>query len=99
VACLVCTTEQLEREFARVFGDGEAVPEKLWIDHWHDDATFIRAVYDDEFPSAGADRLLVLRNRLQSLYGTTADVTIVIFLEDADWQFFAAHRLSIHLAR
>ena len=96
--CLHVTTEQLEKEFVAVFGDGLAVPSKCWVDHYHDYATYIRAVYDREFSARGADRLITLRNRLQKLYGSRSDVTIVIFLDDHGWDYFAAHRLAIHLA-
>ena len=95
--CLVVTTEQLEREFLKVFGDGQSVPVKCWVDHFHDDHTFIRAVFPGEFTAERADRLLVLRRRLQDLYGSKSTVSIVIHLEDFDWDYFAAHRLYIHL--
>lgn len=94
--CLVVSTEQLEREFTRIFADGKAVPKKCWIDHYHDYHTFLRAVYDEQFSSRAADRMLTLRTTLQSLYGMTADVSVVIFLHDADWDDWAAHRLWIH---
>jgi len=96
---LTLTTEQLEREFVRVFSDGVAVPDKLWVETFHDDASYIRAVYAREFPSVAADRLMRLRDALVDQYGHDAHVAIVVFFEDEDWPFFAAHRLNIHLAR
>lgn len=96
---LTLTTEQLEREFVRVFADGVAVPDKLWVETFHEEASYIRAVYSREFPSVAADRLLRLRDSLLDQYGPDSDVTIVVHFEDADWAFFAAHRLNIHLAR
>lgn len=93
------TTEQLEAEFVKVFGDGEFVPDKLWVEQFHTEASYIRAVYASEFPAKAADRLMDLRGRLKIQYGPDADVVISVFFEDADWSFFATHRLNIHLAR
>ena len=45
MACLHLTTEQLEKEFVAVFGDGVATPTKLWVDHFHSHHTFIRVVF------------------------------------------------------
>lgn len=99
MACLHVTTEQLEEEFVAVFGDGEAVPTKLWVDHFHAHHTFIRAVFPNEFTGKAADRLLDLKRRLLRRYGfKSAELSIVVFLADGDWDFFAAHRLNIHLA-
>jgi hypothetical protein len=96
VSCLNVTTEQLEREFVRVFGDGRAVPEKCWIDHFHDYGSFLRAVYSQEFGNLAATRLLGLRSTLQALYGADSCVAIVVLLNDATWKDIAAHRLWIH---
>ena len=97
MACLHLTTEQLEAEFVAVFGDGVAVPVKLWVDHYHDYHTFIRVVFK-RFDGKGADRLQDLRDRLMSRYGfRQAELSVVVFLDDDDWDFFAAHRLHIHL--
>lgn len=96
--CLVVTTEQLEREFLRIFADGRHVPVKCWVDHFHDYHTFLRAVYADSFSASGIDRMLELRSTLQSLYGAHSTTSITIFLQDNDWDFFAAHRLLIHTA-
>ena len=95
--CLVVSTEQLEKEFVRIFRDGEGVPDRCWVDHFHDFHTFIRAVYRGHLTAKGADRLMSLRSTLQDLYGAKSDVSIVIFLEDHDWEYWAAHRLWIHL--
>lgn len=96
MACLHVTTEQLEKEFVAVFGDGVAVPLKLWVDHFHDYHTFIRVVFH-RFTGKGADRLQDLRDRLMDRYGfKQAELSVVVFLEDADWDEFAAHRLWIH---
>lgn len=99
MACLHITTPQLEREFGRIFADGVAVPSKCWVDHYHDYHTYIRAVYGEKFPAVAADKLLELRRVLQDLYGPKASVSIVVFLNDDEWPFFAAHRLYIHTAR
>lgn len=99
VTTLNITTEQLEAEFVLTFGDGSHVPDKLWVEHFHNEATYIRAVYSREFSGGAVDRLQYLRRRLIKLYGTDADVCVVVHLEDEDWSFFAAHRLAIHLAR
>lgn len=97
MACLPLTTEQLEEEFRVVFGDGIAVPKKLWVDHYHDYHTFVRAVFG-KFNGKAADRLQDLRDRLMDRYGfKQAELSVVVFLEDDDWDFFAAHRLHIHL--
>ena len=99
MACLHLTTEQLEAEFVAVFGDGVAVPKKLWVDHYHDYHTFIRVVFG-RFNGLTADRLQYLRDRLMEKYGyKQAELSVVVFLDDDDWDFFAAHRLHIHLAR
>lgn len=98
MACLPITTEQLEEEFVAVFGDGVAVPTKLWVDHYHDYHTFIRAVFR-RFNGKSADRLQDLRDRLMARYGfKQAELSVVVFLNDDDWEFFAAHRLHIHIA-
>jgi len=98
MACLHLTTEQLEAEFVAVFGDGVSVPKKLWVDHYHDYHTFIRVVFG-RFNGKGADRLQNLRDRLMEKYGyKQAELSVVVFLNDDDWEFFAAHRLHIHLA-
>lgn len=99
MACLPVTTEQLEQEFVAVFGDGKGVPAKLWIDHYHAHHTFVRAVYPEEFTGEAADRLMDLRRRLLKRYGfKSAELSVVVFLQDDDWDFFAAHRLHIHMA-
>jgi hypothetical protein len=90
------TTEQLEDEFVRVFKDGNHVPTKCWIDHFHDYHSFLRAVYAGEFTARAADRLMALRATLQGLYGPKSSVTIVVMLDDHDWDWHAAHRLWIH---
>lgn len=98
MACLHLTTKQLEAEFAAVFGDGDSVPVKLWVDHYHDYHTFMRVVCPS-FTATAADRLMSLRDRLMSRYGyAAAELSIVIFMNDDDWGFFAAHRLNIHTA-
>ena len=99
MACLHLTTKQLEHEFAAVFSDGEAVPTKLWVDHFHDYHTFMRVVCP-RFTAASADKLTHLRDRLMSRYGyKSAELSIVVFMNDDDWAYFAAHRLNIHTAR
>jgi hypothetical protein len=98
MACLHVTTEQLEEEFVAVFGDGVSVPVKLWVDHYHDYHTFIRVVFK-RFNGKGADKLQDFRDRLMERYGfKQAELSVVVFLDDNDWAFFAAHRLQIHLA-
>lgn len=98
MACLHLTTEQLEKEFVAVFGDGVAVPTKLWVDHFHSHHTFIRVVFS-KFTGRGADRLQDLRDRLMVKYGyKSAELSVVVFLQDDSWEYFAAHRLHIHLA-
>jgi hypothetical protein len=98
MACLHVTTEQLEEEFVAVFGDGVSVPVKLWVDHYHDYHTFIRVVFK-RFNGKGADKLQDFRDRLMERYGfKQAELSVVVFLDDNDWTFFAAHRLQIHLA-
>lgn len=94
--CLQVTTEQLEREFVRIFKDGRDVPDRCWLDHFHDYHSFLRAVYSRKFTSRACDRMLSLRSTLQALYGMDTDVTIVVFLQDQDWEYYAAHRLLIH---
>lgn len=94
--CLVVTTEQLEREFARIFADGNDVPTKCWLEHFHDYHSFLRAVYPQQFTPRAVDRLMSLRSTLQDLYGAIATVSIVIHLHDAPWDDLAAHRLWIH---
>lgn len=99
MACLDITTDQLESEFVRVFGDGEYVPDKLWVDSFHDHASFLRAVYAKDFSHTAADRLVYLRRSLIETYGDKkTELAVVVFLQDADWDFFAAHRLMIHIA-
>lgn len=90
------TTEQLEREFLKIFKDGRDVPTKCWIEHYHDYHSFLRAIYAGEFTARAADRLMKLRAALQGLYGKRSSVTIVIMLDDHDWDWLAAHRLLIH---
>lgn len=97
MACLHLTTEQLEAEFVAVFGDGVNAPVKLWVDHYHDYHTFLRVVFK-RFDGKAADRLSVLRDRLLARCGyKSAELSIVVFLDDDDWDFYAAHRLHIHL--
>ena len=99
MACLNVTTKQLEEEFVAVFGDGGSVPVKLWVDHYHDYHTFIRVVFQ-RFNGKGADRLQDFRDRLMERYGfKQAELSVVVFMSDNDWAFFAAHRTQIHLAR
>ena len=99
MACLHVTTKQLEEEFVAVFGDGVSVPVKLWVDHYHDYHTFIRVVFK-RFNGKGADKLQDFRDRLMERYGfKQAELSVVVFLDDNDWAFFAAHRLQIHLAQ
>ena len=98
MSLLHVTTEQLEDEFLRIFADGRCVPEKCWLEHYHDYHTFLRAVYATEFGNECADRMLELRAVLKKLYGAKTDVAIVVHLEDATWAEFAAHRLNVHLA-
>ena len=99
MACLHVTTEQLEEEFVAVFGDGVSVPVKLWVDHYPDYHTFIRVVFK-RFNGKGADKLQDFRDRLMERYGfKQAELSVVVFLDDNDWTFFAAHRLQIHLAQ
>ena len=98
MACLNLTTKQLEQEFVAVFCDGVVTPTKLWVDHYHSHHTFIRVVFT-KFTGKGADRLQDLRDRLMVKYGyKSAELSIVVFMDDNDWEFFAAHRLHIHLA-
>lgn len=97
MAALNVTTDQLEREFVRVFADGVDVPEKLWVESFHEYASFLRAVYPKEFSGRAADKLLELRAVLLDLYGP-ADMVVVVMFEDRDWEYWAAHRLVIHLA-
>ena len=98
MACLNVTTEQLEKEFVAVFGDGVEVPTKLWVDHYHDYHTFLRVVFP-KFTDKGADRLMDLRDRLMKRYGfKQAELSIVVFMGDDEWAYFAAHRLNIHTA-
>lgn len=99
MACLHVTTEQLEEEFVAVFGDGVSVPVKIWVDHYHDYHTFIRVVFK-RFNGKGADKLQDFRDRLMERYGLKqAELSVVVFMDDNDWTFFAAHRLQIHLAQ
>lgn len=97
--CLVITTKQLEREFSDVFADGRYMPSKCWVEHFHADATYLRAVYDRSFPVRGVERMELLRRRIVKKFGPKADVVVVLMLDDADWDWFAAHRLLIHAAR
>lgn len=98
MACLAITTAQLEHEFNHVWADGQDVPKKLWLDHYHTDTTFIRAVFPKKFGPAAADKLIELRGRLQSLYGGETDVGIVVFLRDHPWKFFERHARQIEQA-
>jgi len=99
MACLQVTTAQLQEEFVAVFGGGASVPVKLWVDHYHDYHTFIRVVFT-RFNGKGADLLADFRDRLMDRYGfKQAELSVVVFMHDADWAFFAAHRTHIHLAR
>ena len=99
MACMPLTTKQLETEYVSVFSDGDSTPTKLWVDHYHDYHTFIRAVFP-KFTGRGADRMMDLRDRLMKKHGfKSAELSVVVFMNDDEWDYFAAHRLHIHLAR
>ena len=97
MSILSVSTEQLTSEFREIWKDGRELPQKCWVEHFHNDHTFIRAVFAKHFTSRGVDRMLKLRRVLQRQYGKETSVTVVIHMTDHDYDWFAAHRLFIHL--
>lgn len=97
---LIVTREQLETATATVYADSAHAPTNIWIDHFGDDWSYIRATYPSEFCGACAKRLMWLRSLVSELSGNGPNVTVCIYMGDTaeqlaeDRQRFVRNRLS-----
>lgn len=93
--------KQLEEATYLVYGeDGEHAPTNVWIDHFDEGWSFVRATFPSEFCGRCATRLMKLREVLQGLSANAATVTICVYMGDTaktlpeDRQAFVRNRLA-----
>lgn len=97
---LAITREQLEAATRTVYGDEQHAPNNVWIDHWDQDWSYLRATYETEFCGKCAKKLMVLRQLISDASGNTPNVTVVIYVGDVDsWlpdrrQAFVRNRIA-----
>lgn len=81
---LSVTREQLEAATKKVYGDEQHAPNNVWIDHWDQDWSYLRATYETEFCGRCAKKLMHLRQILIDRSGNAPNVTVVIYVGGDD---------------
>jgi len=77
------TTEELQAATLAVFGlDPQHAPNDVWIDHFDEGHSYVRAAYRQEFCRTCARRLLQLVKRLRFWSGNDPTITVVIYVGD-----------------
>jgi len=83
MARLNCNVDQLVQVVRTIYShDQQYMPAKVWIDDFHGIHTYLRATFRDGYSNRHLDRLLDLRRHLTKLYGSDADVTLVVYPKD-----------------
>lgn len=95
------TQQQLEEATYLVYGEEPShAPTNVWVDHWDDGWSFVRATFPEEFCGRCATRLMKLREVLQGLSGNRASVTICVYMGSTpktlpeDRQLFVRNRIA-----
>jgi hypothetical protein len=97
MAMLVITADQLVAMAAVVWHDREHMPAQLWVDHFHQDHTFLRATYPEELCRVCLDRLHEFKKAILQIYGPDADVTVVIYEDEIPVEEAVARSTTINL--
>lgn len=97
---IVITREQLEAVTATVYSDDQHAPRNVWVDHFDEDWSYLRATFPTEFCGQCAKRLMWLRSMISELSGNAPNVTVCIYVGEAadtlaeSRQQFVRNRLS-----
>lgn len=91
------TPEQLTEACRQVYAPGgyDHAPAQLFIEHYANDTTFLRATFPEKFTHAAACKLDQLRGNLLSVYGAKANVVFCIYYARMDPEDLARHALAI----
>jgi hypothetical protein len=79
---LTITADELVEVAKIVWHDREHMPAQIWVDHLHQDHTFLRATYPKEMCKKCLDRLYEFKQTILAIYGPDADLTIVLYEEE-----------------
>lgn len=84
-----------------IYGDdAEHAPRDVWVDHWDENWSYLRATFPSEFCAKCARRLLLLLKLLAETSGNEPNTTIVVYMGDTvdtladDRQSFVRNRLA-----
>lgn len=84
MAALQITREQLEQATTKVYADELHAPTNVWVDHWDDDWSYIRATFENEFCGQCAKKLMVLRQLVSDASGNAPNVTVCIYVGEVE---------------
>jgi hypothetical protein len=98
---LIVTEEELRAATVAIYGlEVEHAPRDVWVDHFDENWSYVRATFPTEFCGKCATRLLLLVKMLRESSGNDADATIVVYMGDnvdtlaEDRQAFVRNRLA-----
>lgn len=75
------TAEDLRTATVAVYGlDPAHAPHHVWVDHFDEEHSYVRATYTSEFCRTCAKRLLRLVATLRVVGGMDAEITVVIYV-------------------
>lgn len=78
---VMITERDLQVATLSIYGlEPEHAPNQVWIDHWDDDHSFLRATFHSEFCHECGRRLLRLVAAVRLMSGNDPDVTVVIYV-------------------
>lgn len=74
------TQKDLEIATLSIYGyEPEHAPHHVWVDHWDENHSFVRATFTTEFCTTCARNLLRLVAALRSISGGDPAITVVIY--------------------
>ena len=78
------TEDEIRAAVTAVYYDGKHAPRMIWVDHWDDDWSYVRAQYPAEFCKHCARRLLRVVRAIKDTSGNEPTVTICIYMGSSD---------------
>ena len=75
------TQKDLEVATLSIYGyEPEHAPHHVWVDHWDETHSFVRATFTTEFCTTCARKLLQLVAALRIMDGESPEITVVIYV-------------------
>lgn len=79
---LAITADEMTEVAKIIWDDRQHMPAQIWVDHFHEEHTFLRATYPKEMCKICLDRLHDFKVTIMGLYGADATVTVVVYQEE-----------------